>query len=227
MNLLMVEDDRDLASSISDYLQLDGIVCDHAYSGTAGLKLALAQHYDVILLDITLPKMNGLHVCEHLRAQGNDTPILMLTARDTLEDKLAGFQVGTDDYLVKPFDIEELVVRVQALSQRRSGQVKQLTLGDLHMDLARKTVTRQGQTLSLTPTAWKILEILLRAAPHVVSRAALSAALWSDEPPDSNVLKAHLYNLRKQLDKPFSTALLHTVAGHGFVLRVEPYTPDA
>ena len=221
MNVLLVEDDRDLAASVADYLLLDGIICDHAYSGTAGLELATQAHYHVILLDVMLPQMSGLQVCEHLREKGIDTPVLMLTARDTLDDKLAGFRVGTDDYLVKPFEMEELTARILALSQRRSNQSKQLSVGELQMDLSCKTVTRQGQEITLTPTAWKILEVLMRAAPAVVSRDELVATLWPDESPDSNVLKAHLHNLRKQLDKPFETPLLKTVAGHGFALQVD------
>lgn len=222
MHVLLVEDNRDLAASVADYLLLEDIQCDHAYSGTAGLNLASQQYYDVILLDLMLPGKDGITVCNELRQQGVDTPILMLTARDTLDDKISGFRAGTDDYLVKPFDLEELVMRIHALAKRRSGQIRQLRVVDIEMDLNNKTVTRAGQLLSLTPTCWVILETLMRAAPNVVSRTALEKAIWpDDEQPDSNTLKVHLYKLRKQLDRPFDKPLLQTVSGHGFALREE------
>lgn len=222
MHVLLVEDNRDLAASVADYLMLEDIQCDHAYSGTAGLNLASQHYYDVILLDLMLPQKDGITVCEELRQQGIDTPILMLTARDTLEDKGKGFRAGTDDYLVKPFDLEELVMRIHALAKRRSGQVRQLSVAGVHMDLDSKTATRNEQVLSLTPTCWVILETLMRAAPNVVSRTALEKAIWpDDEQPDSNTLKVHLYKLRKQLDRPFETSLLQTISGHGFALREE------
>lgn len=218
MTVLLVEDNQALAASIADYLLLDDIDCDHAYNGKAGLNLALENQYDVILLDIMLPYMDGLSVCAQLRQQGIDTPILMLTARDTLDDKLAGFTVGTDDYLVKPFAMEELVVRIKALSQRRSGQVKKLQIADLKLDMHSHIATRAEQTLKLTPSGWILLETLMRASPQVVSKAELEKALWQDSPPDTNSLKVHMYNLRQQVDKPFDKALIQTVSGKGFVL---------
>ncbi len=219
MNVLLVEDDRDLAASVADYLALEGIECDHAYNGLAGLNLACDNNYDVILLDLMLPRMSGLSVCETLRERGVDTPILMLTARDTLADKIAGFRAGTDDYLVKPFAMEELTIRALALSRRRSGQIQKLTVADLSMDLKLKQANRAGQPLNLTPTGWTLLETLLRASPNVVSRAALCEALWGDAPPDTDSLKVHLYKLRQQVDKPFEHTLIQTVSGHGFALR--------
>jgi len=219
LNVLLVEDDRDLAASVADYLALEGIECDHAYNGQAGLNLATDNSYDVILLDIMLPRMDGLSVCEQLRGRGIDTPILMLTARDTLADKVAGFRAGTDDYLIKPFALEELTVRTMALSRRRSGQIQKLTVADLTMDLKQKQAARDGVSLSLTPTGWTLLETLMRASPEVVSRAALCEALWHDTPPDTDSLKVHLYKLRQQVDKPFEHTLIQTVTGHGFALR--------
>jgi len=219
LNVLLVEDDRDLAASVADYLALEGIECDHAYNGQAGLNLASENAYDVILLDLMLPRMDGLSVCENLRTQGIDTPILMLTARDTLADKVAGFRAGTDDYLVKPFAMEELTMRAMALARRRSGQIQKLTVADLIMDLKGKQVTRAGKPLNLTPSGWTLLETLMRASPDVVSRNALGEALWHDTPPDTDSLKVHLYKLRQQVDKPFNYPLIHTVSGHGFALR--------
>lgn len=158
LQVLLVEDDRDLAASVADYLALEHISVDHAYNGQAGLNLAKQNHYDVLLLDLMLPRMDGLSVCEQLRSAGVDTPILMLTARDTLEDKIAGFDAGTDDYLVKPFAMEELVIRVRALAKRRSGQVQKLSVADLTMDLDARTITRAGQNVKLPPVvglSWK------------------------------------------------------------------------
>lgn len=217
--VLLVEDDFDLAATVVQYLEMEAIQCDHAANGEAGLALALRNRFDVILLDINMPRLNGLQVCEALREKGVEVPVLMLTARDTLEDKVAGFRAGTDDYLVKPFALEELVVRINALARRRSGQVKRLRRGDLELDLSAKTAHRQGRMLQLTPIGWLILEALTRASPNVVSRQQLEHAVWQDDPPDSNALKVHLHKLRQQVDKPFAEALIHTVPNHGFVLR--------
>ena len=219
LNVLLVEDDLDLADTIVQYLELEGIRCVHGTNGVAGLQLAKEGGYQVLLLDINLPRLDGLSLCEQLRGIGNDTPILMLTARDSLDDKLAGFQAGTDDYLVKPFALQELVVRLEALSRRRSGQTRKLSCAGLEMNLSDKTVTRNGCILKLSPTGWRLLEALLRASPEVVSRQDLEEAVWSDDVPDSNSLKVHIFNLRKVIDVPFSAPLLHTIPGHGFVLR--------
>jgi len=221
LNTLLVEDDLDLAATLVDYLELEGIRCDHAGNGVAGLNLAQANAFDVLLLDLNLPRLDGLSLCGRLRAEGNDTPMLMLTARDRLEDKLEGFRAGADDYLVKPFALEELVARIRVLAQRRSGQVRRLVCGDLEMDLGSRRVTRGGQPVRLTPTGWSLLEALLRASPNVLSRQALMEAVWGDEVPDSNTLKVHLHHLRKAIDAPFPTPLLHTVPGQGFALHPE------
>ena len=219
IQVLLVEDNLSLAKTIAAYLELEEISCDFAANGAAGLSLALDNTYHTILLDINLPKMNGLQVCEALRHEGIEVPVLMLTARDTLEDKLAGFNAGTDDYLVKPFEMEELVARIRALSYRRSSQSKKLSLGDLEVDLQQKTASRAGQKLDLTPTGWTILVTLMRNMPNIVSRETLEHAIWQDDPPDSDLLKVHLYRLRQQVDKPFDDALIHTIPNHGFVIR--------
>nr|WP_211224870.1 response regulator transcription factor [Neptunomonas japonica] len=218
MQVLLVEDDRDLAASVADYLLLEKISVDHAYNGQAGLTLVLENSYDVLLLDLMLPRMNGLTLCEKLRQQGIDTPVLMLTARDTLDDKIAGFSAGTDDYLVKPFALEELIVRIQALAKRRSGQVRKLQTAGLTLELDTKTATRDGQSIKLTPSEWTLLETLLRASPAIVSRQELEHVLWPNDLPDTNSLKVHMYHLRQQVDKPFSKPLIHTVKGQGFVI---------
>ncbi|MFD2113410.1 response regulator transcription factor [Thiorhodococcus fuscus] len=219
LSLLLVEDDLDLAQTLVDYLDLEGIRCDHASNGMAGLELMRRGRYDALLLDLNLPRLDGLSVCQRLRTDGNDTPILMLTARDRLDDKLEGFRAGTDDYLVKPFALQELVVRVRALARRRSGQAQCLRCADLEMNLAERSATRAGRSLKLTPTGWRLLEALMRASPAVVSRQALEAAVWGEKMPDSDSLKVHLFHLRKAVDAPFPTPLIQTVQGHGFALK--------
>lgn len=224
--LLLVEDDFDLAATIVQYLELEGMTCDHAASGEAGQNFARENDYDVLLLDIMLPGMNGLQLCESLRSSGQDTPVLMLTARDTLDDKLAGFTSGTDDYLVKPFDMPELVMRIHALARRKSSQAKILNVLDLSMHLDTKEAFRSSRKLNLTPTGWAILETLVRNSPAVVSRQRLLQAVWGEDTPESNSLKVHLHKLRRQLDRPGQRPILHTIPGHGYVLREhdEPQT---
>ncbi len=217
--LLLVEDDFDLAATIVQYLELEGMICDHAASGEAGLNLAKQNDYDVLLLDIMLPRMNGLELCQALRNKGKDTPVLMLTARDTLDDKLAGFTSGTDDYLVKPFDMQELIMRIRALARRKSGQAKILKVFDLTMHLDSKEAFRSERKLALTPTGWILLETLVRLSPAVVSRNKLVQAVWGDEIPESNSLKVHLHKLRKQVDGSKKSPMLQTIPGHGYVLR--------
>ncbi|MEQ5835776.1 response regulator transcription factor [Marinobacter sp. NFXS9] len=219
LSVLLVEDDQDLAMTIVQYLEIQQIRCDHASNGVAGLQLIRTNRYDVILLDLNLPRMDGLSVCREVRRSGDDTSILMLTARDQLADKVEGFESGTDDYLVKPFELQELLVRIRALAHRRSGQVQRLRCGDLEMDLTAQQATRSGQPLKLSPTGWRLLETLLRAAPSVVTRQALEQAVWGDEPPDSNSLKVHMHHLRKTVDHGHATPLIHTVAGRGFMIR--------
>lgn len=220
LSVLLVEDDLDLAATLVDYLLLEDIQCDHASNGVAGLTLMAQNHYSVLLLDLNLPRLDGLSVCQRLRQLGNDTPILMLTARDQLTDKRDGFQAGTDDYLVKPFEMSELVMRVQALARRRSGQVTRLECADLVMDLGRRSVTRSDREIRLSPTGWILLETLLRASPTVVTRRQLAQAVWGDETPDSNSLKVHLFNLRKAVDGGVGVPLMYTLAGQGIALRV-------
>ena len=220
-NTLLVEDNLSLAQTVIAYFDLEGINCDYASNGSQGLELALLNDYQVILLDINLPRINGLEVCEMIRKQGVDIPVMMLTARDSLEDKLAGFDAGTDDYLVKPFELSELVARVKALFNRRSLHSMKLEVGPLVMDLSLKTVCREGQKLNLTPTCWKLLEILMRESPNLVSREKMQNTIWNEpDIPESDVSKVHLYKLRQQVDKPFSIKLIQTVSSHGVAIRV-------
>ncbi|MGB0467847.1 MAG: response regulator transcription factor [Pontibacterium sp.] len=224
MLVLLVEDNRPLAAHIIEYLELDDIECDYTERGDHGLKLAQQQHFDMIVLDINLPGMDGLSVCEQLRASGIQTPILMLTARDSLENKLEGFNVGADDYLVKPFDLPELVVRIKALAKRAAPQKPQLQVADLTLDLSLREAYRQEQLLSLHPIGWELLVALARVSPAPLSRRELEHVIWQDTPPDSDALKSHLYQLRKAVNKPFATPLVHTLRNVGVVLRA---TTDA
>lgn len=219
LQLLLVEDDIDLANGIIEFLELEGIECDFASDGQTGENLALVNSYDIIVLDINLPMRSGLDVCYNLRNAGNDTPILMLTAQDTVADKLKGFDSGTDDYLVKPFDIQELFARIKVLARRRSTQSKKLTLGDFCLDLTMKQATRAGKTIELGSIGWKIVETLMRQSPNPVSREQLEQSVWQDDFPDKGALKVHIFRLRSKIDKPFATPLIHTVANQGFAMR--------
>ena len=229
LQLLLVEDDIDLATAVIDYFELEKIQCDHAANGLSGFNLIKSNNYDVVILDLNMPKMNGLEVCEKLRAQGIDVPILMLTAKDTLDDKLQGFSKGADDYLVKPFAMEELIARVQVLSRRRSGQMEKLNVCGLELDNRQQVITRDSVPLKLSPISYKILETLMLASPNPVSRDKLIQSVWGDQQPDSNSLKVHMFNLRKSVDgktgndntNTNKTKLIHTLVGHGFVLKSE------
>ena len=195
-NILLVEDDLDLASTVIDYLELENLQCDHAANGIAGLQLIEQQKqyhpYEVIILDVNMPRMDGLTMCKQMREQGINTPVLMLTARDTLDDKLSGFDVGIDDYMVKPFEMLELVARLKVLSNRRTGQINKLVLHGLDVDFSTKTAVRDKRSLPLSPTGWKILEVLMRKSPEVVTKEQLKQAVWGDDFPESNSLKVHL-----------------------------------
>jgi len=220
-SVLLIEDNRDIAESIVDFLEPRGFTVDYAADGITGMHLAVTHSYDVIVLDVMLPGADGLVVCRKLREEARrDTPILMLTARDTLEDKITGLEAGADDYLVKPFEIRELEARMRTLVRRHRGVVTPETyqVADLALDLATQQVTRSGRTLVLTPIGFRLLTVLMRASPRVVSRAELERQVWGEVPPDSDALRSHLYNLRKAVDRPFDRPLLHTVSARGYRL---------
>lgn len=220
--ILIVEDQLNIARNIADYMESKGHVFDFANQGQQGLDLALENHYDLIILDLNLPVMDGLEVCQQLREKSSrHIPILMLTARDSIEDKVSGFTVGADDYLTKPFSLQELEVRCLALSRRHLLQTNEiLTIGPLSLDRKRKQVKRDGQLLDLHGMGFRILTVLVEAYPQVVSRSALSQKLWGDEPTESDAMRSHIYQLRCVLDKPFDFPLLKTVHGVGFTLDV-------
>ncbi len=220
-NILLVEDHKDLAEAVGAYLESSGFTMDYAYDGLSALHLGTTQNYDAIILDITLPGINGLEVCARLRTEARlSTPILMLTARDQLDDKLQGFQQGADDYLVKPFDMPELEARLNALIRRQRGELDQgvYQVHDLQLDTRTMQATRQGQAIHLSPTCLRILRILMRESPNLVTREQLEKELWGDLTPDSDTLRSHIYKLRKAIDKPFNQALLETQQGLGLRL---------
>ena len=217
--VLLVEDHTDIAEMVFAYLERRGYEADYAGDGVTGLHLAVTNDYEVIILDLMLPGLDGLEVCQKLRNDARrNTPILMLTARDTLQDKIAGLDAGADDYLVKPFNIEELEARIRALVRRHRGEVttEVLRAGDLQLDTGTLEVSRAGIPITVTPIGLRILTILLRASPKVVSRRELERQVWGDILPDSDALRSHLYNLRKVVDRPFDTPLLQTVQSAGY-----------
>ena len=220
-NVLLVEDHKDLAAAVGAYLESSGFTMDYAYDGLVALHLATTEQYDAIILDIMLPGVDGLEICRRLRRDARlATPILMLTARDQLDDKLEGFRHGADDYLVKPFDMPELEARLNALIRRQRGELDEsvYTVHDLELDTRTMRVTRQGRVLHLSPTCLRILRILMRESPHLVTRERLERELWGELTPDSDTLRSHVYKLRKAIDKPFEQGLLETRQGIGFRL---------
>lgn len=219
MNVLIIEDEKDIAENIGDYLESRGDVPDFAYDGVGGLHLALTGQYDVLILDVMIPRMDGLTLCRQIRGHDVHAPVLMLTARDTLDDKLVGFETGADDYLVKPFALQELYARLEALVRRnRPAEAVVLKIAGLEFNSGTHTVKRNGYTLKLNPQGFKILGLLMRASPNTVSRQTLEQLLWHDEPPESDALRSHMYALRQAVDKPFKSALIQTVHGIGYRL---------
>jgi len=219
--ILLVEDNRGIAEMVGEFLERRGYSLDYASDGVTGLRLASQESYDVVILDLMLPGMDGLELCRRLRTESKvSTPVLMLTARDTLDDKLVGLDAGADDYLVKPFEIRELEARVRALIRRDRRQVSAelLRVGDLVLDTATLRVQRGAQELAVSPIGLKLLMILMRESPRVVARRDIEREVWCDLLPDSVTLRSHLYNLRKVIDKPFQKQLLHTIHSAGYRL---------
>ncbi|MBX2859457.1 MAG: response regulator transcription factor [Cellvibrionaceae bacterium] len=220
LNILLIEDDIELAATLIDYLKLHSIYCDHAANGIASLSLVRDNNnYQVIVLDINLPRMDGLSVCEIIRSYGIDTPVLMLTGKGSIEAKIAGFESGADDYLVKPFDFEELTARLRALAKRRSGQVSIFKIGNLTVDLKQKKAWRDQKILKLSPITFQLLKVLALNSPNPVGRDELIQTIWGDSPPASNSLKVHIHHLRKQIDGNSANPLFQTDSRLGFALR--------
>ncbi|RMA82647.1 response regulator transcription factor [Umboniibacter marinipuniceus] len=222
MKILLVEDNVEIATQVIDFLTGLGWDVDFARNATQGAELAVADNFDVILLDLNLPDGDGVTLCAQIKANATIEPaIIMVTARNSFEDKAEGFNHGADDYLVKPYDLRELPLRCQALLRRKQlYQSKKLSLGELSLDAHTHEVTRQDQPLKLTKIGFNILLQLARAYPKPVSKSQLVAELWPNDVPDSDPLKAHIYALRQVLDKPFSTPMLATVQSLGYRLEV-------
>ena len=218
-SVLLIEDHADIAEMVGAYLENREYIVDYAADGITGLHLAVSNQYDAIILDLMLPGMDGLKVCQKIREDAkSDVPIIMLTARDTLDDKISGLDKGADDYLIKPFAIQELEARLRSLIRRYSGDIKKeiISVGELSIDASTLKVQRGDKELAITPIGLKILSVLMRASPAVVSRRQLERQVWGDILPDSDTLRSHLYNLRKIVDKPFDKNILLTVQGSGF-----------
>ncbi|AVI65632.1 two-component system response regulator [Shewanella sp. WE21] len=218
MLILLVEDNRLLSNNIIQYLELSGIECDYAFNLAQADMLISQQQFDAIILDLNLPDGDGIEACERWKAQCITSPVIMLTARSSLNDRLSGFAVGADDYLVKPFAMEELVARLKVVAQRRPAP-QRLTIGDLEIDFANHIVYRQGQQLALSKTGWQILALLARRSPETVSREEIERMLWPDSTPDSDSLRSHIHLLRRVIDRPFERQILHTIRGVGLSLR--------
>ena len=221
MKVLIVDDSHNLAETIADYLELEGMIIDCAYHGEAAINLLSDNSYDVIIMDIMMPKLDGITAVRRLREDLYcNTPILFLTAKDSLEDKVAAFKAGGDDYLLKPFAMEELSLRVHALSNRGPRQdIGSLSFADININTQTNIVTRAEQPIKLSRIQLKILKILIRRAPGVVSRQDVCDAVWGDESPSSDALRSHIYGLRTALDKGFEQSRLETIHGQGYRLK--------
>lgn len=220
LNILLIEDNQTIARQLGEFLEGHRWSVDYADNGNLGKELALQHDYDVIILDLNLPDVDGLEVCRDIKQEAKiNPPILMLTARDSFEDKARGFGEGADDYVTKPFEFRELALRCQALARRQQlHRNHTLTIGELTIDQKQHLASRQSQPLKLTNIDFSILLILAQEYPQAVSRSTLMKKIWGDEPPDSDALRSHIYSLRNVLDKPFNRPMLTTITNVGFRL---------
>jgi len=224
MRILVVEDDPIISGFVAKGLREAGFAVDEAADGERGLALALDTPYDVAIVDLMLPRRDGLNVIEELRRRRVSTPVLILSAKHTVDDRVRGLQTGGDDYLTKPFAFAELLARVQALVRRAAGTVEpmRLTAGDLSLDIMTRQVTRAGRMLDLRPREYALLEYLMRHAGRVVSKTMILTHVWDYRfDPGTNVVDVLVFRLREKIDKGFERKLLHTVRGVGYVLKVE------
>lgn len=221
MKILLVEDEERLASFIRKGISAEGYEVEVAYDGRAGLALFRRETYDIIILDVNLPQMNGFELCRLIRSENETIPVLMLTALDSLADKSDGFNAGADDYLAKPFEFQELLLRLRALTRRNSSRLKQiLRLADLELNLDTKTVTRAGKRIDLTTREYTLIEYLMLNKGKIISRVDISERVWSlNFDTNSNIIDVYISYLRKKIDKGYSPKLVHTIVGMGYVLR--------
>lgn len=224
MRVLIVEDERKISAYVKRGLEEQGYAVDAAYTGTEALDFADAAPYDLILLDILLPEMDGLAVCRELRRKGNRTPVLMLTARDAIDDRVAGLDAGADDYLVKPFALKELLARLRALNRRSADVPKSpvLQLADLTLDTLTRRVKRGKKNIELAAKEYAVLECLLREPERVLTRTQIAEHVWNyDVFNQSNIVDVYIKNLRRKIDDGFEVKLIHTIRGAGYRLSVE------
>jgi two-component system, OmpR family, response regulator len=222
MRILLVEDDVKIASFINKGLKAAGYAVDHAADGERGLHLALTEPYDTAIIDIMLPKMDGLSLIERMRREKVHTPVITLTAKGSIEDRVKGLQTGSDDYLTKPFAFSELLARVQALIRRASGLAEptMLHIADLSVNLLTREVTRSGKSIELRPLEFSLLEYLMRNAGRVVSKTMIMEHVWNyNFDPQTNVVEARICRLRDKIDRDCDKSLIHTVRGVGYVLK--------
>jgi two-component system copper resistance phosphate regulon response regulator CusR len=225
IKILLIEDEPKTVQSLKQGLEENNYDVSIAYDGHIGKQLALAHTYQLIVSDIIIPGINGLDLCRELRSLGIQTPILMLTALSTTDDKLNGFEAGADDYLPKPFDFKEFLARVKALIKRSNQTLldaQVLKFADLEMDLNSSLVSRAGQMINLTSKEFQLLEYFLRNQEKVISKAEIAENIWEVEDENSsNLIEVYVNYLRKKVDKGFSTKLIHTQFGMGYILRQE------
>jgi DNA-binding response OmpR family regulator len=223
MHILVVEDERRLAQLLRRVLSEERHNVDIAHDGTEGLDLALSGTYDLIILDLMLPSLDGMEVCRELRTEHVDTPVLILTARGAVEDRVAGLNAGADDYLIKPFAVDELLARVNALLRRRGRGIEatqSLSVGDLTLDLVRHEARRQGKTIELTPKEFALLEYLMRHPGQVLTRTQITDHVWRyDLESLSNVVDIYIHYVRDKIDRGFSPPLIKTVRGIGYKIQ--------
>jgi two-component system OmpR family response regulator len=222
MRILLVEDDAKIASFISKGLKAAGYAVDHASDGEMGLHMVLTEPYDTAIIDIMLPKLDGLSLIERMRKEKINTPVLVLSAKGSVEDRVKGLQAGSDDYLIKPFAFSELIARVQALIRRASGLTEptKLSMADLSMNLLTREVTRCGKSIELQPIEFSLLEYLMRNAGRVVSKTMIMEHVWDyNFDPQTNVVESRICRLRDKIDRNCENNLIHTVRGVGYVLK--------
>jgi DNA-binding response OmpR family regulator len=218
MTILLVEDSLELATLVTEYLEKQGFLMDYASDGRQAINLLSTNHYELLLLDLNLPRVDGLEVCRQAKLMDIALPVIILTARDSVDESLEGFAHGADDYITKPFDLRLLKARIEAVNHRYAQTPKSrgISYKGLELISSKRSVKRENREIKLTPITYTILEALLKRAPEPVSRAELEQAVYGDDPPDDDVLRYHIYHLRKMIDKPFDKPMLHTLAKQGY-----------